>query len=344
MSKYDLTELLFDLCSSVGVSGNESEASKKAMQYLSEYMPCETDALGSVIGRKEGEGINILLDAHIDQIGLVVTSVDEKGFLRVDKCGGADARVMSASEVTVWGKKKVFGVVASIPPHLSDKNEENKAADFDSIYIDVGMSKAEAEKYIAPGDRITFNGTQAKMLNNNVVSPCLDDRAGVAAILRCLQILENSNKPVCGLTVMFSSQEETGGSGAVAGAFKSSADEAVAVDVGFAKAPGIKEEKAGVIGKGAMIGFAPSLDNEMSNSLVRIAEKESIKWQYDVMGGSTGTNCDDISTSAGGIRTALISIPIKNMHTAVEIANIDDIEAVAQLMAAYILERSAGNA
>ena len=93
-----------------------------------------------------------------------------------------------------------------------------------------------------------------------------------------------------------------------------------------------------------MIGFAPSLDNEMSNDLVRLAESNSIKWQYDVMGGSTGTNCDEISTSAGGVRTALISIPIKNMHTAVEIANIDDIEATAQLMAAYILERSALNA
>lgn len=344
MKQYDLKELLFDLCESVGVSGNESEAAKKAMEYLSEYMPCETDALGSVIGRKEGKGVNILLDAHIDQIGLVVTSIDDKGFLRVAKCGGADARVMSSCEVTVWGKKKIYGVVASIPPHLSDKKEENKAADFDSVYIDIGMSNDEAVKCISPGDRITFNGTQAELLNNNVVSPCIDDRAGVAAILRCLQILENSGKPLCSLTVMFSSQEETGGSGALAGSFKSDADEAIAVDVGFAKAPGIKDEKAGKIGNGAMIGFAPSLDNEMSNDLVRLAESNSIKWQYDVMGGSTGTNCDEISTSAGGVRTALISIPIKNMHTAVEIANTDDIEATAQLMAAYILERSALNA
>ena len=344
MKQYDLKELLFELCKSVGVSGNESEAAKTAMEYLAEYMPCETDALGSVIGKKEGKGINILLDAHIDQIGLVVTSIDDKGFLRVAKCGGADARVMSSSEVTVWGKKKLFGVVASIPPHLSDKNEENKAADFDSVYIDVGMSKAEAEKYITPGDRITFNGSQTELMNNNVVSPCIDDRAGVVAILRCLQILENSNKPVCGLTVMFSPQEETGGSGAVAGAFNSDADEAIAVDVGFARALEIQNDKAGKIGEGAMIGFAPSLDNTMSNELLRLAEKNTIKWQYDVMGGSTGTNCDEISTSAGGIKTALISIPIKNMHTAVEIACIDDIEAVAQLMAAYILERSAGNA
>ena len=344
MKQYDLKDLLFDLCKSVGVSGDESEATKKAIEFLSEYMPCRTDTLGSVIGRKEGNGPNILLDAHIDQIGLVVTSIDEKGFLRVAKCGGADARVMSSGEVTVWGKKKLFGVVASIPPHLSDKNEENKAADFDSVYIDIGMSKSEAEKYITPGDRITFNGSQAELLNNNVVSPCIDDRAGVAAILRCLQILKNSNKPVCGLTVMFSSQEETGGSGAVAGAFNSDADEAIAVDVGFARAPGIQNDKAGKIGEGAMIGFAPSLNNAMSNELLRLAEKNSIKWQYDVMGGSTGTNCDEISTTAGGIKTALISIPIKNMHTAVEIVCIDDIEAVAQLMAAYILERSAGNA
>ncbi|MBQ6265869.1 MAG: M20/M25/M40 family metallo-hydrolase [Clostridia bacterium] len=344
MKEYDLTELLFDLCKSVGVSGNESEASEKAMKYLSEYMPCETDALGSVIGKKEGKGINILLDAHIDQIGLVVTSIDDKGFLHVAKCGGADVRVMSSSEVTVWGKKKLFGVIASIPPHLADENEKNKAVDFDNLFIDIGMSKTEAEEFVTPGDRITFNGTQAKLLNNNVVSPCIDDRAGVAAILRCMQILKNSDKPLCGLTVMFSSQEETGGSGAVAGAFKSNADEAIAVDVGFAKAPGIKEEKAGRIGGGAMIGIAPSLDFDMSKTIISLAEKNSIKWQYDVMGGNTGTNGDEISATAGGIKTALISIPIKNMHTAVEIANIDDIEATAQLLAAYILERSDGNA
>lgn len=344
MKEYDLTELLFDLCSGAGVSGNETVAAKKAAKYLSEYMSCETDALGSVIGRKKGSGINILLDAHIDQIGLVVTSIDDKGFLRVAKCGGADARVMSAAEVTVWGKKKLYGVVASIPPHLSEKKEENKAADFDSVYIDIGMSKTEACKYVSPGDRITFNGTQAKLLNNGVVSPCIDDRAGVAAILRCLQIVENSGKQPCNITVMFSSQEETGGSGAVAGAYKSEADEAIAVDVGFAKAPGIKDEKAGKAGGGAMIGIAPSLDYDMSNTLIGLAEKNSIKWQYDVMGGSTGTNGDEISTTAGGIKTALISIPIKNMHTAVEIVNVDDIEATAQLLAVYILERSAGNA
>ena len=344
MKNYDLTQLLFELCSDAGVSGVESDAAKTAIKYLSEYMPCETDALGSVIGKKEGSGVNILLDAHIDQIGLVVTAIDDKGFLRVAKCGGADARVLSSSEVTVWGKEKIYGVISSIPPHLSDKKEENKAADFDSVYIDIGMSKAKAEKLISPGDRITFNGTQAKLLNGNVVSPCIDDRAGVAAILRCLQILENSGRLLCSITVMFSSQEETGSSGAIAGSFNSGADEAIAVDVGFARAPGVKDEKAGKIGGGAMIGFAPSLDCDISNKLVSLAENNSIKWQYDVMGGSTGTNGDEISTSAGGIRTALISIPIKNMHTAVEIANIDDIEAVAQLMAAYIIERSAKDA
>ncbi len=340
MSEYNLTELLFDLCSAGGVSGDEGDAAKKAIEYLSEYMPCETDALGSVTGRKEGKGVNILLDAHIDRIGLVVTYIDDSGFLRVAKCGGADARVMSASEVTVWGKKKIYGVVSSIPPHLSKKDEEDEAADFDSVYIDIGMSKEKASEFVSPGDRITFNSPQSQLLGGCITSPCLDDRAGVAAILRCLQILKNSGRETCGLTVLFSVQEETGGSGALAGAFSSNADEAVAVDVGFARAPGVKDEEAGIPGGGAMVGFAPALDNTMSETLVSLAEKNNIKYQYDVMGSRTGTNCDEISTSAGGIKTALLSIPLRNMHTAVEVVNVNDVEAVAQLTAAYILERS----
>lgn len=343
MSDESLVSLLFDLCDCSGVSGYENDAVSKAEKYLSKYMSCSIDKLGNLIARTEGEGIRVLLDAHIDRIGLIVTAIDEKGFVRVSKVGGVDSRVISASEVTIWGKKKVFGVVSSIPPHLSDKNEENKASKFDSVYVDIGMSREEAEKYITPGDRITFNGTQSKLCGNYAVSPCIDDRAGVAAILRCLEILFSSGKKICPLTVMFSAQEETGGSGAMAGSFSSGADEAIAVDVGFARAPGVKNNQAGKSGDGVMIGFAPSLDFQISSRLSTLADDNGIKWQYDVMGGRTGTNCDDIQISGSGIKTALLSIPLKNMHTQVEVVNVEDIESTAQLLAAYIIERSCEN-
>lgn len=344
MSNYsEVSALLERLCAAKGVSGAENRAAAVAAELLGKYMPVKTDALGSVTGTK-GEGdVHILLDAHLDQIGLVVTAVDEDGFLKVAKCGGADVRVLAAAEVTVHGKKDIFGVITSTPPHLSKPEDSGKAKSFDEIAVDIGMKREEAAKLVSPGDRITFNGSFEKLLGSRVSSPSIDDRAGVAAILRCLEMLENKELG-CKLSIMFSVQEETGGSGAQTGAFSAAADEAIAVDVSFASAPGVSSEKYASLGGGTMIGYAPSLDYEMSRRLSEIAERKEIPNQPEVMGGKTGTNCDEIQVSGRGVKTALLSIPLRNMHTAVEVCDLEDIENTARLMAEYIIERSGANA
>ena len=335
--------LLEKLCSAKGVSGAENMAAQVAAELLGKYMPVKTDPLGSVTGTM-GEGdVHILLDAHLDQIGLIVTAVDEDGFLKVAKCGGADIRVLAAAEVTVHGKKNIFGIITSTPPHLSKPEDSDKAKSFDDIAVDIGMKRENALEFVSPGDRITFNGKFSKLLGNRVASPSVDDRAGVAAILRCLEMLDGK-KLNCKISVMFSVQEETGGSGAQAGAFSACADEAIAVDVSFATAPGISSEKYAVLGGGTMIGYAPSLDYEMSRRLSDIAEKKNIPNQPEIIGGSTGTNCDEIQIAGKGVKTALLSIPLRNMHTAVEVCDLEDIENTAKLMAEYIIERGGENA
>ena len=124
----EVSALLRKLCGVSGVSGAENEAAAVAAELLNEYMPSKVDNLGSVTA-SSGEGeLNILLDAHLDQIGLVVTAIDEDGFLKVAKCGGADIRVLAASEVTVHGKEKIFGVVTSTPPHLAKPEDADKRA------------------------------------------------------------------------------------------------------------------------------------------------------------------------------------------------------------------------
>ena len=344
MSNYnEVSALLRTLCAASGVSGAENEAARVAAGLLGKYMPVRTDALGSVVGETEGGKVKILLDAHLDQIGLVVTAIDDCGFLKVTKCGGADIRVLAASEVTVHGKEKLFGVITSTPPHLSTPDDSLKAKGFDDIAVDIGMSRDEAMKLVSPGDRITFNGEYKNLLGNRVCSPSVDDRAGVAAILRALEILEGKNHG-CKISVLFSVQEETGGSGATAGAFTADADEAIAVDVSFASAPGVSSEKYAKLGGGAMIGYGPSLDFAMSKKLAEIAEKNGIPNQSEVMGGKTGTNCDEIQVAGKGVRTSLISVPLRNMHTAAEVCDLADIESTAQLIAAYVLERGAKNA
>ncbi len=338
-----VSALLEKLCAVSGVSGAENEAAKVAAALLSKYMPVKIDTLGSVTG-STGEGeTHVLLDAHLDQIGLVVTAIDEDGFLKVTKCGGADIRVLAAAEVTVHGREKLFGVITSTPPHLSKPDDANKAKGFDDIAVDIGMNAENAKKLVSPGDRITFNGSFLRMLGSRVSSPSIDDRAGVAAILRCLEILEDK-KLDCKISVMFSVQEETGGSGAQTGAFAANADEAIAVDVSFASAPGVSSEKYAVLGGGTMIGYGPSLDFEMSRKLAEIAENKKIPNQPEVMGRKTGTNCDEIQVAGKGVKTALLSIPLRNMHTAAELCDLEDIESTARLMAEYIIERSGSNA
>lgn len=341
MADKNLQELLFALCRAKGVSGREDSAVSVAAELLGEYMPVKIDSLGSVIGTM-GEGdVHIMLDAHIDEIGLVVTAI-ENGFLKVARCGGSDARVLAAAEVTVWGKQPLFGVITSTPPHLAGDGDIKKAKKIDEIAVDIGFSQEKAVELVSLGDRITFNGPQRSLING-IASPTVDDRAGVAVILRCLEIIKDTPLNVK-LSVLFSVQEETGGSGAIAASYGINADEAIAVDVSFASAPSVKKEKSGTMGKGVMIGIAPSLDFAMSGKLKDLAQSKGIAYQLEVMGGRTGTNGDDIQVSAGGCKTALLSVPIRNMHTAVETVRLEDIEAAAQLMAAYIIERSGENA
>lgn len=340
---FETASLLEKLCSAKGVSGAENEAAVVASELLGKYMPVSIDALGSVTGTMGDGKVHILLDAHLDQIGLIVTAIDEDGFLKVAKCGGADIRVLAASEVTVHGKEKLFGVITSTPPHLTTPDDSGKAKGFDDIAVDIGMNKENAEKFVSLGDRITFNGKFTRLSGNRVSSPSIDDRAGVAAVLRCLDMLKDKELD-CKISVCFSVQEETGGSGAQTASFTAAADEAIAVDVSFAAAPEVSAEKYASLGGGAMIGYAPSLDYEMSKKLSDIAKEKNIPNQPEVMGGRTGTNCDEIQVSGKGIKTALISVPLRNMHTAIEVCDLEDIENTARLMAEYIIGRSGADA
>ena len=199
------------------------------------------------------------------------------------------------------------------------------------------MNKEEIEKIVSLGDKVTFKRNFTPLLNNQLSASCLDDRAGVASILLCLDRLK---KVPCKITVMFSSQEELGTRGAKIGAYSKNIDEFISVDVSFAYTPNCDKADCGIIGNGAMIGFSPILDKNISNSLVKVADKNNIKYQREIMAGSTGTNADVITLSEKGIKGGLISIPEKYMHQPCEVVDIDDIVSVSDLICAYIEEKA----
>lgn len=329
----ELKEVLFELLAAPGISGAEDDAAAVAARLLSQYMPVRRDTLGSVIGEADGEGGGVILDAHLDQIGLFVTAVTDEGFVKVSTCGGADIRTMACHEVTVLGNEPVYGVVISTPPHL--RKVEDSAPKWEDIAIDVGLSAEQARARIKPGDRVLLPGKPREMLNGRISAAALDDRAGIAAILRALEILKEKNMHKK-MTVVFSVQEETTGGGAVTAAFQSDDETAIAVDVSFASAPGLSTVETKPMGAGTLVGASPSLTRSVTDRLVRLAKEHSIPYCIEPMNGGTGTNAEDYAVSKCGKKTGLLSIPIRNMHTNVEICDPGDVEATAQLLALYV--------
>lgn len=341
MSERYVEKICRDLCTTVGVSGYENmSTTQAAVNALKEFTSdIQVDHMGSVVGYLNRERTDLpllLLDAHIDEIGMIVTYIEDDGFVRVSNCGGIDRRLLSAQEVTIFGKKEVFGVFGSKPPHLATAEERNKIPELSEMYIDVGMSKEEAEKWITPGDRVITNSAFRPMLNDRIAVKSLDDRCGIACILEALRLLKEENAELpCRLAVLFSAQEETNFGGAETAAYRINPDMAIAIDVSFALTSDAPRDRCGIMGKGALIGISPVLNKSMSDDLIRIAKEKEIPWQYEVMGAHTGTNADALNVMRGGVVTGVVSIPLRYMHTPIEEIQLSDLEAVGKLLAEY---------
>lgn len=339
-------ELLSSLTQVGGVSGDEFAASNLAASYISEYaQSVEVDNMGNVIAKISTASYGqktILLDAHIDRIGFVVTGITDNGFLRIAACGGVDKKVLPAQRVCVMGSQTIYGVITATPPHLQSADDKDKVTQIDDLFIDVGLSKEQVESVVSLGDRAIVLIEDACLLNGRYCSGAVDDRAGVVSIIKAVEMLSKKQLN-CGLTVLFSAQEETGERGAKAAATKLYYDEFIAVDVSFAHTPDAKKHKCGEMSKGAMIGVAPTLTNALSKQLVSIAQKKRIPYQLEVMSGDTGTNADQLSVANGGAISGLISIPLRYMHTPTEVIDIADVESVAKLIKEYIVTTGCKN-
>ena len=331
-----IKQTLRSLTEQIGVSGDEFSASRAALKLLREYAPdAEIDAFGNVTalikcGRPDAK--TLMLDAHIDRIGMIVTYIDDGGFIKAGACGGLDMRTMLAQTVVVHGKKDVYGVISTLPPHVS--SDHSKVPEVGELCIDIGMNREEAEKLVSLGDRITVNSQFRELCGDLVSAPAVDDRSGVCAILAALDMLKE--KPLAyDLAVCFTAQEETGERGAKQVAARTEADEAIIVDVSFGTTPDSSTHETAQLGSGAMIGVSAVLDRGMTERLKALADSNDIPFTVEVMPSSTGTNADAISVSRGGVKCCTLSIPIRYMHTPIETVDIRDIEAVAKLICSY---------
>lgn len=299
----------------------------------------EQDRLGSLIGIKRAtHPVNpprrILLAAHIDEIALMVSGILD-GFLLVQRVGGIDARVMPAQPVLVHGRRPLPGVVAAAPPHLLSASARAKYTPVGELLIDVGLPPEEVNALVRVGDLVTLDVPMIELLNNKVAAKALDDRACVAAVTACLHALQGMNHSwdvYAAATV----QEERGLHGARASAHAAAPDIAIALDVTFAPQPGVDSTATCEMGGGPGIGIGPNFHPLLLDKIRATAARHEINLQDDVLPGNSGTDAWAIQVAREGVPTALLEVPIRNMHSPVETADVRDIERTGRLLAHFI--------
>ena len=334
-----IVPLLKKLSEARGVSGYEAEVRGIIAEEFGRYADeVQTDKLGNVIGLKKGEGEEprhrIMLAGHMDEIGLIVTK-PEQGFLHFTSVGGFDERTLLGQEVTVHGRKDLPGIIGSRPPHVLPEEEREKTIAMDKLFIDVGMGEEELERLVRVGDLVTLRRKFTQLQGDLVTGKAFDDRAAVASILVCLEGLA-SIRHVWDVYAVATVQEEVGLRGAITSAYGLAPDVGIAIDVTFGNQPGVSEAETLEMGKGPAIGFGPNIHPKLHQTLAEVAKELEIPYQVEPIPGQSGTDAWAIQVTREGIPTALLSIPLRYMHTSVETLSLKDVERTGRLMAGFI--------
>lgn len=331
-----ITNALISLTESCYI-GSVKETEKVIYSLISPFVDdIVTLDSGNIVATINGKtDYTIMLEAHMDEIGMIVTSVLSNGFVKAAKCGGIDKRVLPSSKVVIHGKNKVKGIFTSTPPHLATKEKSSSFSDFDEIMIDTGLDNAE--QIISTGDFITFDVKATTMQNDYFTSKSLDNRSGCLALILCAEQIKTNGQPRNTIKFCFNIGEELGCRGVKTSAYSVHADEAIAVDVSFGLSPLSPADHCGVLGKGAMIGVSPVLSAAVSDKLTDIADESEIPYQFEIMGGRTSTDADEIAIIKEGVKCGLLSIPLRYMHTPIEVIKLSDIENTAKLLSSYAL-------
>jgi endoglucanase len=334
-------EFLKKLSEASGVSGYEAPVRELVREEFLQYtQELRVDPMGSLIACKRGEPNgagprrSIMLAGHMDEIGLLVTKL-EKGFLRFGTVGGFDLRVLLGQEVVVHGKKDLPGVIGTRPPHVLSAEEQEHILPLDKLFIDVGLSPEELAQWVRVGDIITIQRGFTELSNNLVSGKAFDDRAAVACIANCLQHL-TTLRHTWDVYAVATVQEEVGLKGALTSAFGIAPDVGIAIDVGHGNMLGVPEVDTVNVGGGPALAIGPNIHPTMYSRLVDVAKANEISYQPDAIPGRSGTDAWAMQVAREGMPTALISIPLRYMHTSVETISLKDVERIGRLLALFI--------
>ncbi len=316
------------------VSGFEYVGAKVVSDILKESgAEVSIDKLSNVLAIKnKDKNFKVLLDAHFDTIGLMVTEIKEGGFLKFTTVGGVDPRILPSLSVTVHGNVDVSGVIGVKPPHLLS-GKEDKAYKTEELFIDTGMEKDELLKIISCGDIVTFNSCYEELLNGKIAASGLDDKAGVFIVSQVFKKVKNENISLYGgITV----GEEIGLKGAKALGSVNDFDLCIIIDVTHGLTPDSKKEESFELGKGPVITFSPSLSKKYNDMLKECAKKNNIEISIEVEGGNTGTNAWAYHSARYANPSVMVSVPLKYMHTSYEVIDKKDVCSAIELIVKFL--------
>jgi putative aminopeptidase FrvX len=346
-----LPETLRALLTSFGPSGVEAEAAATWREAARTFAAdVSSDIMGSSVARVSprppGDGPLLAVVGHVDEIGLIVTHIDDEGMLWFGQVGGWDPMILVGQRVEVATREgRIAGVVGKKPIHLLKPDERDKVPKLEDLHIDIGARDGDdARERVRVGDVAVIAGEPYELANGRYASRSMDNRLGAYVALEAARLVAEAGGASGPVAAVAPVQEEVGLWGAVTSTFSLEPDVAIVVDVTHATdAPQINKRTEGdhALGSGPVIGRGTVIHPAVYDLLVETAEAEEIPYTVEATGRGTGTDADVVHISRSGVATGLIGLPLRYMHSPVEVVQVDDVEAAARLIAAFALRLSA---
>ena len=338
-----IPQLLENLLTAAGPSGREASPAHAWREWCREFAAeVGSDQMGSSFARVPGtaDGPTLIVVGHIDEIGLDVSHIDEDGYLRFGQVGGWDALVLVGQRVRLMTREgPIHGVIGRKPIHLLKDEDRKKAPELKDLHIDIGASDAEdAAKLVRIGDVAVIDVDPVQMPNGRLVSRALDNRVGCYVAAEAARLVAEAGGAPGDFVALAVAQEETSLAGARTSAFALEPDVAIAVDVTFATdQPGVElgPITEHTLGSGPVLARGTLIHPRIFELLYETAERDEIPFTVESVGRTSGTDADAIFASRAGVPTGLVSVPIRYMHSPVELVQLTDIDAAAKLIASF---------
>ncbi len=341
----NLKELTVSLCSLMSISSHEGENTEKLVSLIGDgFDEYRTDAVGNHLFFKRSlveDAPCVLIDAHFDEIGMIVTDIKEGGFLSVTSIGGLDPAIMQASEVCIYGKETLTGIIATTPPHLTAADDRDKLKPIDELIIDTGYTKEELSELVSIGTPVGYAPIYRELTpSRRIVGKSFDDKACAAAAIYGIAKADKKDL-AANVCLLLSAHEETVRIGGVApAAFAVKPDYAMVIDVNFARVPDTDKGETIPMGGGISVTMSAITDKKLTRMVLDLCREKEIKHCRCAAASSTGTNSMCLGIVSDGIPLVDIGLPLKNMHTYTELIDLEDCETLATLVREFVCSKN----